>query len=57
MSTTLMSEHNVAEKPNLNWITISFMLIFHLGAVAALFMFSWKALFVTLVLWWVSGSL
>ena len=30
---------------------------FHLGAVAALFMFSWKALIVTLVLWWVSGSL
>jgi len=33
------------------------MIIFHIGAVAALFMFSWKALFVSLFLWWVSGSL
>src|SRR5688572_10861090 len=57
VSTTLMSEQYIAEKPSLNWITLSFMAIFHLGAVAALFMFSWKALIVTLVLWWVSGSL
>jgi sn-1 stearoyl-lipid 9-desaturase len=57
MSTTLMNQRSVAEKQNLNWITLSFMVIFHLGAVAALFMFSWKALLVTLVLWWVSGSL
>jgi len=41
----------------LNWITISFMAIFHLGAIAALFMISWKAVFVSLALWWVSGSL
>ena len=41
----------------INWVTAIFMVIFHLGAVAALFMFSWQALAVTLVLWWVSGSL
>jgi sn-1 stearoyl-lipid 9-desaturase len=40
-----------------NWTTTIFMVIFHACAVAALFMFSWKALFVTLFLWWVSGSL
>jgi len=33
------------------------MVIFHIGAIAALFMFSWQALVVSLVLWWVSGSL
>jgi stearoyl-CoA desaturase (delta-9 desaturase) len=33
------------------------MVIFHLGAVAALFMFSWKALAVSMLLWWVAGSL
>src|SRR6202142_3292767 len=40
-----------------NWITASFMLMFHLGAIAALFFFTWKAFFVAIFLWWVSGSL
>jgi stearoyl-CoA desaturase (delta-9 desaturase) len=33
------------------------LLLFHVAAVAALFMFSWKALIVSLILYWVSGSL
>jgi len=41
----------------INWVTASFMLAFHLGAVVALFFFSWKALFITLFLWWLSTSL
>jgi len=40
-----------------NWVTASFMGMFHIGAVAALFFFTWKAFFVALFLWWVSGSL
>ena len=40
-----------------NWITGSFMAVFHLGAVAALFFFSWKAVLVSAFLWWISGSL
>ncbi len=48
---------NTAQQESLNWITISFMAIFHIGAIAALFMISWKAVFVSLALWWVSGSL
>jgi stearoyl-CoA desaturase (delta-9 desaturase) len=40
-----------------NWSIALFMLIFHLGAVAALFMFSWSALAVAVFLWWVAGSL
>ncbi len=35
----------------LNWLTILFMVIFHAGAVAALFCFSWKALVVSAVLY------
>jgi len=41
----------------INWVTTVFMVIFHAGAVAALFMFSWQALAVSAFLWWVSGSL
>jgi stearoyl-CoA desaturase (delta-9 desaturase) len=33
------------------------MLVLHLGAVAALFAFTWKALGLAILLWWVSGSL
>ncbi len=40
-----------------NWTTTLFMLAFHIGAIAALFFFTWKALAFGLFLWWVSGSL
>ena len=39
-----------------NWVTATWMLIFHAGAVAALFMFSWQALVAAVALWWVAGS-
>lgn len=38
-------------------ITTFFMVVFHLGAIAALFFFSWKALLLVGILWWVAGSL
>jgi sn-1 stearoyl-lipid 9-desaturase len=41
----------------INWITATFMALFHIGAVAALFFFSWTGLFTLLFLNWVSGSL
>jgi len=41
---------------HINWDTAGFMVLFHLGAIAALFMWNWKALVVTIVLWWVSAS-
>lgn len=41
----------------INWITTLFMLLFHMGALAAIFFWSWKALIVTLILFWVAGSL
>ena len=41
----------------INWITSFFMGAFHVGAIAALFFFTWKALALAVVLWWVSGSL
>ncbi|MGA7312590.1 MAG: acyl-CoA desaturase, partial [Silvibacterium sp.] len=45
-----------AQGGTLSTITIIFMVIFHIGAVAALFMFSWKALICSIVLWvWASN--
>ena len=39
-------------------LTISLSLaLFHIGAIAALFMFSWKALAFALLMWWVAESL
>jgi len=45
------------EDTRINWHTATFMALFHIGAVAALFMFSWQALVAALVLWWISASL
>jgi len=41
----------------IKWNTTVFMIIFHVGAIASLFMLSWKVVPITLFLWWVSGSL
>jgi fatty-acid desaturase len=41
----------------LNWITTSFFILFHVAAVAAFFFFTWKALVLAIVLYWVAGSL
>ncbi|HEX3558322.1 MAG TPA: fatty acid desaturase [Pyrinomonadaceae bacterium] len=41
----------------INWETVITMIVFHVGALAALFMFTWTALIVSLVILWVAGSL
>ncbi len=46
-----------AAENELNWVTATFMALFHVGAVVALFFFTWKALLISMFLWWVSGSL
>ena len=42
---------------SINWVTSITVALFHLGAVAALFFWSWPVVLVTVFLWWVSGSL
>ncbi len=54
---TTSGVRSFSRRESINWHTAFFMLIFHTCALAALFMFSWEVLAVTLVLWWVSGSL
>lgn len=48
---------NVQKSGSLNWNTAGFMVIFHAGAIGALFMFTWSALWVSLLLLWIAGSL
>ena len=42
---------------NVNWLTTIIMVLFHIGAVAALFFFSWQRLALAVVMWWIAGSL
>ena len=42
---------------SINWDTLTFIILFHAGALGALFMFTWKAVAVAAGLWWVSHSL
>jgi len=39
-----------------NWTTSFFMIAFHIGAIAALFFFTWKGLALAVVLLWIAGS-
>ncbi len=41
----------------MNWATTSVLVVIHLGAIAALFMFSWRNLAVALVLYWMCTGL
>lgn len=40
----------------ISWNTTVFMALFHIGAVAALFVWTWQSLVVAIVLWWISAS-
>ena len=60
-SNRVMQLEDLAKKQpgdkEINWVTGLFMGLFHVGAVVALFFFTWKALLVAVLLWWISGSL
>jgi stearoyl-CoA desaturase (delta-9 desaturase) len=53
----VMAEESKTTNKRINWHTAGFMLMFHIGAVAALFMINWKAMVAALILWWISASL
>jgi fatty-acid desaturase len=48
---------NIYENRQLNWGIVSVLVILHLGAVGALFMFSWRAVLISVLLYWVSVGL
>lgn len=44
-------------KNRLNWAIAPVLLLFHVGAVAAPFFFSWNALLLAIFLYWLTGGL
>jgi fatty-acid desaturase len=48
---------SIHEQRQLNWANIIVLVVLHAGAIAALFMFSWRAFLVTLFLYYVSVGL
>jgi stearoyl-CoA desaturase (delta-9 desaturase) len=45
---------NISNRQKMNWTTTIVLVLFHIGAVAALFMFSWKAFLVSAALYWMA---
>jgi hypothetical protein len=53
----IRSRDNQPDKNLLQWSIAPVLVLFQIGAVAALFSFSWNALFVAIFLYWVTGGL
>ncbi len=53
----IVQDEDIIERKGLNWPTAIALVILHVGAVAALFMFSWRALILSVVLYWMTIGL
>ncbi|CAN5316171.1 fatty acid desaturase [soil metagenome] len=51
-----VSKFQHAESNQMQWVTISVVILFHILAIAALFTFSWSNLIAAAVTWWIAGS-
>src|ERR1700691_4132565 len=54
---TIGSRNNPSVENRFNWRIAPVLILFHVGALAALFFISWTALSVALFLYWVTGGL
>jgi stearoyl-CoA desaturase (delta-9 desaturase) len=45
---------DISKRQQLNWLIITVLTLLHAGAIAALFMFSWRALIASVILIWVA---
>jgi stearoyl-CoA desaturase (delta-9 desaturase) len=52
-----LDAHKTVERHGMNWLTTVIMALFHVGALAALFVFSWRNLAVAVLLYWVATGL
>jgi fatty-acid desaturase len=50
-------KHDRTFSEPVNWGVTAFMVALHLAALGAIFFFTWKALILSIVMWWVAGSL
>jgi stearoyl-CoA desaturase (delta-9 desaturase) len=57
MDTTQRITHDRTFSQPIVWITTVSITVFHLGAIAALFFFTWKAFLVAIALWWIAGGI
>ncbi|MEX2262749.1 MAG: fatty acid desaturase [Bryobacteraceae bacterium] len=48
---------NIPSRRRLNWLTIVVLALFHIGAVAALFLFSWRDFWIAVFLYWMATGL
>jgi fatty-acid desaturase len=48
---------SASHRRNINWGNGAFLVFFHLGALAALFFWSWQGIVAAVILYWVAGSL
>ena len=51
------NDSTITKRGAIQWNTTVFMIIFHTCALISLFMISWKVWPLTILLWWISGSL
>ena len=52
-----MQVYEFPDRKRFNWQTGLFLAFFHLGAIPALFMFSWRVVFATVFLYWMATGL
>jgi stearoyl-CoA desaturase (delta-9 desaturase) len=53
----LLFAHDKTVTQPVVWVTTFVIIAFHIGALVALFFFSWKAFLVAMFLWWLAGGL
>jgi len=51
-----VAEFNHVKSREIQWVTATFVVVFHIMAVWALFTFSWQNLIAAAITWWVAGS-
>jgi stearoyl-CoA desaturase (delta-9 desaturase) len=54
----MQTESTIDERnTGIHWVNTTFISLFHIGAVAALFFPSWQAISIAVFLYWLAGSL
>jgi stearoyl-CoA desaturase (delta-9 desaturase) len=51
------TETHLIKREGINWVSLSAFIVLHIGAITALFFFSWPAFFAAVILYWMSLSL